>query len=127
MSLQLYDTANKYHIYHSLALLGAARCRKPALVNTSYHYSYINMKLKSELWKLQWLLVLLKFRLISGKSSHLNLRPKCLKVCIITLMSTVHLSNIWLFAIFYCDWSVAVFCDVILSNNSKLYKLAVAI
>ncbi|XP_016421785.1 transmembrane protein 256-like [Sinocyclocheilus rhinocerous] len=28
---ELYDTANKYHIYHSLALLGAARCRKPAL------------------------------------------------------------------------------------------------
>uniref|UniRef100_A0A8C2E764 Transmembrane protein 256 n=1 Tax=Cyprinus carpio TaxID=7962 RepID=A0A8C2E764_CYPCA len=32
----IYDTtghlaANKYHIYHSLALLGAARCRKPAL------------------------------------------------------------------------------------------------
>ncbi|TRZ00151.1 hypothetical protein DNTS_000096 [Danionella cerebrum] len=28
---ELFDTANKYHIYHSLALLGAARCRKPAL------------------------------------------------------------------------------------------------
>uniref|UniRef100_A0A671NKT1 Transmembrane protein 256 n=1 Tax=Sinocyclocheilus anshuiensis TaxID=1608454 RepID=A0A671NKT1_9TELE len=24
-------STNKYHIYHSLALLGAARCRKPAL------------------------------------------------------------------------------------------------
>ncbi|KAJ8246844.1 hypothetical protein GJAV_G00256010 [Gymnothorax javanicus] len=28
---ELYETANKYHFFHSLALLGAARCRKPAL------------------------------------------------------------------------------------------------
>ncbi|CAL8326707.1 unnamed protein product [Lota lota] len=27
----LYETANKYHFYHSLALLGASRCGKPAL------------------------------------------------------------------------------------------------
>ncbi|XP_028849535.1 transmembrane protein 256 [Denticeps clupeoides] len=31
---ELYETANKYHIYHSLALLGAARCRKPAVAGT---------------------------------------------------------------------------------------------
>ncbi|XP_062849383.1 transmembrane protein 256 [Trichomycterus rosablanca] len=28
---ELYSTANTYHFYHSLALLGASRCRKPAL------------------------------------------------------------------------------------------------
>ncbi|CAM4514647.1 hypothetical protein PO909_024578 [Leuciscus waleckii] len=28
---ELYGTANTYHFYHSLALLGAARCGKPAL------------------------------------------------------------------------------------------------
>ncbi|XP_017291534.1 transmembrane protein 256 [Kryptolebias marmoratus] len=27
----LYETANKYHFYHSLALLGAAHCGKPLL------------------------------------------------------------------------------------------------
>lgn len=27
----LFETANKYHFYHSLALLGAARCGKPAV------------------------------------------------------------------------------------------------
>ncbi|XP_018599899.1 transmembrane protein 256 [Scleropages formosus] len=26
---ELYEIANKYHFFHSLALLGAARCRKP--------------------------------------------------------------------------------------------------
>lgn len=31
--LQLYETANKYHFYHSLALLGAAHCGKPAVVS----------------------------------------------------------------------------------------------
>lgn len=30
---QLYSTANTYHFYHSLALLGASRCRRPALVS----------------------------------------------------------------------------------------------
>uniref|UniRef100_A0A674EBJ7 Transmembrane protein 256 n=1 Tax=Salmo trutta TaxID=8032 RepID=A0A674EBJ7_SALTR len=30
----LYETANKYHFYHSIALLGASRCRKPAVVCT---------------------------------------------------------------------------------------------
>lgn len=34
MPLQLFETANKYHFYHSLALLGAAHCRKPAVVST---------------------------------------------------------------------------------------------
>lgn len=33
--LQLFETANKYHFYHSLALLGAAHCRKPAVVSIS--------------------------------------------------------------------------------------------
>ncbi|XP_063043164.1 transmembrane protein 256 [Engraulis encrasicolus] len=28
---ELYETSNKYHMYHSLALVGAAHCRKPAL------------------------------------------------------------------------------------------------
>ncbi|KAG9274515.1 transmembrane protein 256 [Astyanax mexicanus] len=28
---ELYSTANTYHFYHSLALLGASQCRKPAL------------------------------------------------------------------------------------------------
>uniref|UniRef100_A0A3B3SNP2 Transmembrane protein 256 n=1 Tax=Paramormyrops kingsleyae TaxID=1676925 RepID=A0A3B3SNP2_9TELE len=28
---QLYATANNYHLLHSLALLGAAQCRKPLL------------------------------------------------------------------------------------------------
>lgn len=32
--LQLFETANKYHFYHSLALLGAAHCGKPAVVST---------------------------------------------------------------------------------------------
>ncbi|KAM9426734.1 transmembrane protein 256 [Pholidichthys leucotaenia] len=27
----LFETANKYHFYHSLALLGAAHCGKPAV------------------------------------------------------------------------------------------------
>ncbi|CAL8241541.1 unnamed protein product [Merluccius merluccius] len=27
----LFETANKYHFYHSLALLGASRCGKPAV------------------------------------------------------------------------------------------------
>ncbi|KAL7880439.1 hypothetical protein SRHO_G00026930 [Serrasalmus rhombeus] len=31
---ELYSTANTYHFYHSLALLGASRCRKPALAGT---------------------------------------------------------------------------------------------
>ncbi|XP_036453497.1 transmembrane protein 256 [Colossoma macropomum] len=31
---ELYSTANTYHFYHTLALLGAARCRKPALAGT---------------------------------------------------------------------------------------------
>ncbi|XP_012686264.1 transmembrane protein 256 [Clupea harengus] len=31
---ELYETANKYHFYHSLALLGAAHCRKPAVAGT---------------------------------------------------------------------------------------------
>ncbi|KAF7648258.1 hypothetical protein LDENG_00159650 [Lucifuga dentata] len=30
----LFETANKYHFYHSLALLGAARCGKPAVAGT---------------------------------------------------------------------------------------------
>uniref|UniRef100_A0A8C7Q789 Transmembrane protein 256 n=1 Tax=Oncorhynchus mykiss TaxID=8022 RepID=A0A8C7Q789_ONCMY len=30
-SIVLYETANKYHFYHSIALLGASRCRKPAV------------------------------------------------------------------------------------------------
>uniref|UniRef100_A0A3B5L7R5 Transmembrane protein 256 n=1 Tax=Xiphophorus couchianus TaxID=32473 RepID=A0A3B5L7R5_9TELE len=30
----LYETANKYHFYHSLALLGAAHCGKPLLAGT---------------------------------------------------------------------------------------------
>lgn len=30
---QLFETANKYHFYHSLALLGAAHCGKPAVVS----------------------------------------------------------------------------------------------
>ncbi|KAJ0055816.1 hypothetical protein NL108_013141, partial [Boleophthalmus pectinirostris] len=29
--LMLFETANKYHFYHSLALLGAAQCRQPAV------------------------------------------------------------------------------------------------
>lgn len=33
--LQIFEIANKYHFYHSLALLGAAHCRKPAVVSTS--------------------------------------------------------------------------------------------
>lgn len=32
---QLFEVANKYHFYHSLALLGAAHCRKPAVVSIS--------------------------------------------------------------------------------------------
>ncbi|KAL2079066.1 hypothetical protein ACEWY4_024810 [Coilia grayii] len=31
---ELFETANKYHMYHSLAMLGAAHCRKPALAGT---------------------------------------------------------------------------------------------
>ncbi|XP_013876676.1 transmembrane protein 256 isoform X1 [Austrofundulus limnaeus] len=30
--ISLYETANKYHFYHSLALLGAAHCGKPLLI-----------------------------------------------------------------------------------------------
>ncbi|KAM6949414.1 transmembrane protein 256 [Aplochiton taeniatus] len=30
----LFETANKYHFYHSLALLGASRCGKPAVAGT---------------------------------------------------------------------------------------------
>lgn len=33
LPLQLFETANKYHFYHSLALLGAAHCGKPAVVS----------------------------------------------------------------------------------------------
>lgn len=33
VSSQLFETANKYHVYHSLALLGAAHCGKPAVVS----------------------------------------------------------------------------------------------
>ncbi|XP_024143130.1 transmembrane protein 256 isoform X2 [Oryzias melastigma] len=32
--LTLYETANKYHFYHSLALLGAAHCGKPIVAGT---------------------------------------------------------------------------------------------
>ncbi|XP_072315203.1 transmembrane protein 256 [Eucyclogobius newberryi] len=28
-NIMLFETANKYHFYHSLALLGAAQCRQP--------------------------------------------------------------------------------------------------
>lgn len=35
LPLQLFEIANKYHFYHSLALLGAAHCRKPAVVSIS--------------------------------------------------------------------------------------------
>lgn len=35
LPLQLFEIGNKYHFYHSLALLGAAHCRKPAVVSTS--------------------------------------------------------------------------------------------
>ncbi|KAI4896807.1 hypothetical protein NFI96_029266 [Prochilodus magdalenae] len=28
---ELFSTANTYHYYHTLAMLGASRCRKPAL------------------------------------------------------------------------------------------------
>lgn len=34
LPFQLFETANKYHFYHSLALLGAAHCGKPAVVST---------------------------------------------------------------------------------------------
>uniref|UniRef100_A0A3P9I3S1 Transmembrane protein 256 n=1 Tax=Oryzias latipes TaxID=8090 RepID=A0A3P9I3S1_ORYLA len=30
----LYETANKYHFYHSLALLGAAHCGRPIVAGT---------------------------------------------------------------------------------------------
>ncbi|CAI5672450.1 transmembrane protein 256 [Oreochromis niloticus] len=30
----LFETANKYHFYHSLALLGAAHCGKPAVAGS---------------------------------------------------------------------------------------------
>ncbi|XP_068612035.1 transmembrane protein 256 [Brachionichthys hirsutus] len=30
----LFETANKYHFYHSLALLGAAQCGQPAVAGT---------------------------------------------------------------------------------------------
>uniref|UniRef100_A0A8C6WIF8 Transmembrane protein 256 n=1 Tax=Neogobius melanostomus TaxID=47308 RepID=A0A8C6WIF8_9GOBI len=33
-SIVLFETANKYHFYHSLALLGAAQCRQPAVAGT---------------------------------------------------------------------------------------------
>jgi len=33
LSHQLYETANKYHFYHSLALLGAAHSGKPVVVS----------------------------------------------------------------------------------------------
>ncbi|KAK5619663.1 hypothetical protein CRENBAI_010026 [Crenichthys baileyi] len=32
--MMLFETANKYHFYHSLALLGAAHCRKPLVAGT---------------------------------------------------------------------------------------------
>ena len=35
-SSQLYETANKYHFYHSLALLGAAHSSKPAVVSVRF-------------------------------------------------------------------------------------------
>ncbi|XP_039602864.1 transmembrane protein 256 isoform X2 [Polypterus senegalus] len=31
---ELYETANKYHFLHSLALLGVPHCRKPLLAGT---------------------------------------------------------------------------------------------
>lgn len=34
LCFQLFETANKYHFYHSLALLGAAQCRQPAVAGT---------------------------------------------------------------------------------------------
>lgn len=32
----LFDTANRHHFYHTLALLGATRCRKPLIVSIHY-------------------------------------------------------------------------------------------
>ncbi|KAL4631113.1 transmembrane protein 256-like [Arapaima gigas] len=31
---ELYEIANKYHFFHSLALMGAAQCRKPMVAGT---------------------------------------------------------------------------------------------
>lgn len=42
LPLQLFETANKYHFYHSLALLGAAHCGKPAVVSIESKYQQLS-------------------------------------------------------------------------------------
>uniref|UniRef100_A0A3Q2YS93 Transmembrane protein 256-like n=1 Tax=Hippocampus comes TaxID=109280 RepID=A0A3Q2YS93_HIPCM len=58
----LFETANKYHFYHSLALLGAAHSSKPAVVSELFK------KLIRRLFEI-WLLALVGLqRMASSKS-----------------------------------------------------------
>lgn len=44
--LQLYETANKYHFYHSLALLGAAHSGRPVVVSVEAKCNRVSSKWK---------------------------------------------------------------------------------
>lgn len=54
LPLQLFETANKYHFYHSLALLGAAHCGKPAVVSIETKYQLSGLDALECSLKLKW-------------------------------------------------------------------------
>lgn len=40
---RIYETANKFHFIHSLALMGAPLCRRPAIVIMNYYSLFFDL------------------------------------------------------------------------------------